>query len=500
MGQFCISCGVENESQAKFCRSCGQKLDKDEYKHFNEADSSNNIKQDSKDLSLWYLLIPFFISCFSHIQNWAVKYDKEDVSIIDFALYMLSSGLPEVYGELLGAGIAPILFSLVIVGIVWLVKRVRSKTYSNVKLGLFIWSLIFSLLILASGIWNNEEKTLKDEQLGGYTNQKVTEIHEKSKEIKSENRPISHKSMMKESDSIKETEVLYPFATFSLFSLNIKTNPPNANVYIMNIKPKYYDGILLEKGIYNIKIKKNGYKTKIISVTLDKNMVKEIYLDKDSYTEKINKTTEKINKFIEYKEETIVHNGNTYRTVQSPYTKKIWLDRNLGASRVCKSHDDESCYGDYFQWGRDADGHEKQNSATSPFLASSDTPSNGKMIIVVGPPANWSIKTNENLWQGENGKNNPCPKGFRVPTIDELEAETIHITNNRVAYESFLKLPSAGYRNYSSGVINKQGSWGSLWSSSFYGWQAYRFNYSPNYNDRELHYLANSLSVRCIQD
>ena len=31
----------------------------------------------------------------------------------------------------------------------------------------------------------------------------------------------------------------------------------------------------------------------------------------------------------------ITHNGVTYGFVTSPYTGKVWLDRNLGAARVC---------------------------------------------------------------------------------------------------------------------------------------------------------------------
>ena len=154
MSQFCINCGAENESQAKFCRSCGEKLDKDEYQHFDGASSRDNIKKeaskefkkDSKDLSLWYLLIPFFISCLSRVQYWKVQYDKEDVDTLYYALHMIGSGIPEVYVELLGVGIAPILFATIIVGIVWVVKRAQSKIYSNAKFSLFIWSLIFSIL------------------------------------------------------------------------------------------------------------------------------------------------------------------------------------------------------------------------------------------------------------------------------------------------------------------------------------------------------------------
>jgi len=41
---------------------------------------------------------------------------------------------------------------------------------------------------------------------------------------------------------------------------------------------------------------------------------------------------------------------------------RTWLDRNLGASKVADSMDDNASYGDLYQWGRGADGHEERNS------------------------------------------------------------------------------------------------------------------------------------------
>jgi len=45
------------------------------------------------------------------------------------------------------------------------------------------------------------------------------------------------------------------------YSLTIKPTPSNARVQIMNIKPKYYDGIKLKKGKYDIKVSKKSYQT-----------------------------------------------------------------------------------------------------------------------------------------------------------------------------------------------------------------------------------------------
>ena len=65
----------------------------------------------------------------------------------------------------------------------------------------------------------------------------------------------------------------------------------------------------------------------------------------------------------------IIHNGTAYSTVTSPFTGKVWLDRNLGAARVCESFDDEACFGDYYQWGRNFDGHQNSNSESTTLVA-----------------------------------------------------------------------------------------------------------------------------------
>ncbi|MGA1583494.1 MAG: hypothetical protein ACO4CH_09580, partial [Saprospiraceae bacterium] len=44
--------------------------------------------------------------------------------------------------------------------------------------------------------------------------------------------------------------------------------------------------------------------------------------------------------------------------VTNPLTGKTWMDRNLGASQVADSSSDANSYGDWYQWGRFADGHQ----------------------------------------------------------------------------------------------------------------------------------------------
>jgi hypothetical protein len=53
-------------------------------------------------------------------------------------------------------------------------------------------------------------------------------------------------------------------------------------------------------------------------------------------------------------------------TVISPATGRVWMDRNLGADQVATGPSDAASIGDYYQWGRLADGHEDPSSAQPP--------------------------------------------------------------------------------------------------------------------------------------
>ena len=188
--------------------------------------------------------------------------------------------------------------------------------------------------------------------------------------------------------------------------------------------------------------------------------------------------------------------------VYNPATSKIWMDRNLGASQVATSSTDAAAYGDLYQWGRAADGHESRTSGTTFTLATSDTPGHGNFITNGSSPYDWRNPQNDNLWQGVSGTNNPCPSGYRLPTEAEWEAErTSWSSNNEAgAFASPLKLPVAGYRNYSDGSLLDVGSYGVYWSSTVDG----TFSRSLNFISSDAYMTSDSraygFSVRCLKD
>jgi uncharacterized protein (TIGR02145 family) len=186
--------------------------------------------------------------------------------------------------------------------------------------------------------------------------------------------------------------------------------------------------------------------------------------------------------------------------VTNPTTGKTWMDRNLGASQVATSSTDANAYGDLYQWGRRSDGHQCRTSATTSTLSSVDQPAHGNFILSSNTPYNWRSPENTNLWQGNNGTNNPCPTSYRLPTETEINAERLSWSNQNSlgAFSSTLKFSMAGTRGF-NGSIGGEGSLGCYQSSTISGLYSLILFYSNNAYIN-TNYRASGFSVRCIKD
>ncbi len=193
-------------------------------------------------------------------------------------------------------------------------------------------------------------------------------------------------------------------------------------------------------------------------------------------------------------------NGTPTEVVEvlNPATGRIWMDRNLGASQAATSSTDAAAYGDLYQWGRGADGHQCRNSGITNVLSSTDQPGHGDFIVPTVSIMDWRSPQNDFLWQGVTGINNPCPAGFRLPSYAELDAERLSwsVNNTEGAYNS-LKLTMAGYRRDDDGGIDGVGFNGFYWS--YTSVQPLYFYFMGGTMNIGLT-RAFAVSVRCIKD
>lgn len=189
----------------------------------------------------------------------------------------------------------------------------------------------------------------------------------------------------------------------------------------------------------------------------------------------------------------------------------VWMDRNLGATRVATSSKDAQAYGYYYQWGRGNDGHQESTSGTSTALSSTAVPSDpsnqGKFIIGSGNFYDWIAPQIHSLWQGGANDNNPCPNGFRIPTYSEWNNVRGTLTGSNkaeAAFNSSLKLPAAGCRTYTD-LFSLVGYHSFYWSSGTADTKSYYLNLTSGLGSAGTALMKSNVrssgySVRCIKD
>lgn len=145
---------------------------------------------------------------------------------------------------------------------------------------------------------------------------------------------------------------------------------------------------------------------------------------------------------------TVEFNSKVYDEVTSPDTNKTWLDRNLDANKVCSAIDDINCTGEYYTHA----------SAT-------------------------------------------CPIGFHVPTKTELANESTDLASavdtTTELFASFLKFPTAGYKDVNGSMISV-GERTHIWSSSIGADRGFSADdQSGSWADDNA---SRGYSIRCIKD
>jgi uncharacterized protein (TIGR02145 family) len=194
-------------------------------------------------------------------------------------------------------------------------------------------------------------------------------------------------------------------------------------------------------------------------------------------------------------ESKIAFNGIIYNTVF--FKGKCWLDRNLGAKSVAKYPKDKESFGDYYQWGRVADGHEEKRSTPTVLLSEIDNPGFSGFILSTTSPYDWHNPQNNNLWL--NDSNSPCPNGWNVASKNDFDDLLSNSNSSNDLFNSQLRIPVSGYRNGSSGNILDEGNRTLLWTSNSSGKKAIALEAENNQIKQKKFARANGMPVRCVK-
>jgi uncharacterized protein (TIGR02145 family) len=194
----------------------------------------------------------------------------------------------------------------------------------------------------------------------------------------------------------------------------------------------------------------------------------------------------------------------------APGEWKAFMCHNLGADQSADPFTPSwRLNGDYYQWGR-------ATVAAAGPTGSGSTEANAGSITgwntTAAPNGAWSDATKT--------ANDPCPTGFRVPTLAQWDAvlnnnlntssyvgtnwassSTNYTTGLRIGSgTSGLFLPAAADRSISDGTLGYRGSNGNYWSSTengSYAWCLFFFN---GYASTSYFYRTSGMSVRCVAE
>lgn len=247
---------------------------------------------------------------------------------------------------------------------------------------------------------------------------------------------------------------------------------------------------------------------------------------------------------------------------------QVWLDRNLGAAQRAVSAWDPLAAGSLFQFGRNADGHEKTAwtltkgkltpttvNGTSQVLGASRSSAGHRQFIVSnddwtedqsvngwgGPmvsvsdakySANFEVYSSHSALDHVNQVSNPCPYGYRIPTVTEFMQLTMAVGKTEgivfggenaselnlieTLYDKMYMVtagfkPGKGTAHSSAGTENNLSSGGFFyWSNASntgttttkaWQWKAYWNSSLSAFSAKVVSIVkADGCSIRCIKD
>lgn len=233
---------------------------------------------------------------------------------------------------------------------------------------------------------------------------------------------------------------------------------------------------------------------------------------------------------------------------------EVMMKRNLGAGVVSGTSEADilASYGVYYQWGRkdpfagpryynmadsaDALLYDSQNLRTYIDYTESDSETGlmsyanaHALAFITGVKSsdyNWLQTADATLWDTTKNNNDPCPRGWKVPSKEVFAA--LHI-KDAIAPEleknygftltdgvNDAFFPGAGRRSFYTGALTNMNDnevrptpWtGYYWSSTGEGKQAYAMDFSFDINGTRvgssfqgaaLQYAAGGMQVRCVK-